>query len=112
MRKKEKCLNLINEMSRNYRCVRFVNLSMSSLGVFSDECSTFLEMMNDIGIDKKQQRYIIKKMINIAIRAKYYIFCCRNRNWDSPDLCNFDFFFFLAFVLFCFVFFCFLFFSF
>ena len=85
VRKKEKYLNLINEMSRNYRCVRFVNLSMSSLGVFSDECSTFLDMMNDIGIDKKQQLYIIKKMINIAIRATYYIFCCRNRNWDSPD---------------------------
>ena len=89
VRKKEKYLNLINEMSRNYRCVRFVNLSMSSLGVFSDECSTFLDMMNDIGIDKKQQRYIIKKMINIAIRATYYIFCCRNRNWGSPDLMQF-----------------------
>ena len=25
----------------------------------------FLDMMNDIGIDKKQQLYIIKKMINI-----------------------------------------------
>ena len=86
MRKKEKYLNLLNEMSRNYRYVRFVNLSMSSLGVFSDECSTFLDMMNDNGIDKKQQRYIIKKMINIAIRATYYIFCCRNRNWDSSDL--------------------------
>ena len=65
--------------------LKFANLSMSSLGVFSDECSTFLDMMNDIGIDKKQQLYIIKKMINIAIRAIYYIFCCRNRNWDSPD---------------------------
>ena len=53
VRKKEKYVNLINEMSRNYRCVRFVNLSMSSLGVFSDECSTFLDMMYDIGIDKE-----------------------------------------------------------
>ena len=34
---------------------------MSSFGVFSDECSTFLDMMNDIGIDKKLQHYIIKK---------------------------------------------------
>ena len=34
----------------------------------------FIDMMNDIGIDKKQQPYIIKKMINIAIRATYYIF--------------------------------------
>ena len=67
-------------------------------------------MMNDIGIDKKHQLYIIKKMINIAIRATYYIFCCRNRNWDSPDfffllLCRFVlccFCFVFVFVLFCF----------
>ena len=97
---KEKYLNLIKEMSWNYRCVRFVNLPMSSLSVFSDECSMFLDMMNDIGIDKKQQRYIIKKMINIAIRATYYTFCCRNRNWGSPDLMQFWIFFWL---LFCFV---------
>ena len=113
VRKKEKFLNLINKMSRNYRCVRFVNLSMSSLGVFPDECSTFLDMMNEIGIDKKQQLYIILKMINITIRATYYIFCCRNRNWDNPDLMQFCFlsfsflffsFFFFAFVLFVFFF--------
>ena len=91
VRKKEKYLNLIKEMSRNYRCVKFVNLSMSSFGVFSDECSTFLDMMNDIDIDKKQQLYIIKKMINIAIRATYYIFCCRNRNWGSPHVLQLDF---------------------
>ena len=30
-------------------------------------------MMNDIGIDKKQQRYIIKKMINIAISIEQHI---------------------------------------
>ena len=76
-------------MSRNYRCVEFVNLSMSSLGVLSDECSSFLVMMNDIDIDKKHQLYIIKKMINMALRAIYYIFCCRNRNWDSPDLMHY-----------------------
>ena len=47
-------------------------------------------MMNDIGSDKKQQRYISKKMINIAIRATYYIFCFRKRDWDSPI--NLEFF--------------------
>ena len=72
-------------------------------------------MMNDIGIDKKHQLYIIKKMINIAIRATYYIFCCRNRNWDSPDFFSFFCFcvvlFCVVFVLFLFLF-CFVFFSF
>ena len=40
---------------------------MSSLGVFSHECSTFLDMINDTGIDKKQQRYIIMIIIMIII---------------------------------------------
>ena len=78
-------------MTRNNRCVKFLNLSTSSLGVFSDECSTFFDMMNDIAIDKKQQLYIIKKTINIATGATYYIFCCRNKNCESPDLMQFRF---------------------
>ena len=41
---------------------------MSSLEVFSDECSTFLDMINDTGIDKKQQRYIIMMIIIIIIK--------------------------------------------
>ena len=74
--------------------------------LFSDECSTLLVMMDDIRIGKKQQLYVIKKMINIAIRATYYyIFCCRNRNWDSPDLMQFWFLFFSFFFLFIFFFF-------
>ena len=47
-----------------------------------------LDMMNDIGIDKKEQLYIIKKMMSIAIRATYYIFCYRNRTWDSLTILN------------------------
>ena len=33
------------------RQLAIIIIIMSSLGVFSDECSTFLDMMNDIGID-------------------------------------------------------------
>ena len=61
MRKREKYKKLINELNNDYRCVKFVNLSMNSLGVFSDECSTFQDMMNDVGIDKKQYFYMIRK---------------------------------------------------
>ena len=89
VRKKEKYLNLIKEMRRNYKFVKFVNLTISSLGVFSNEYSTFSDMINDTGIDKKQQLYKIKKMIDITIRATHYIFCGRNRNWDSPDVMQF-----------------------
>ena len=57
--KKEKYMDVVKDMRSNYRSVKFVKLSMSSLGVFSNKCSMVLEMMNDIGIDKKQQHYII-----------------------------------------------------
>ena len=43
-------------------------------------------------------------MINIAIRATYYIFCCRNRNLDSPDLMQFWFLLLLLLLFFVFVF--------
>ena len=71
------------------RTLRFLLLLLLLLLLL---CSTFLDMMNDIGSDKKQQRYISKKMINIAIRATYYIFCFRKRDWDSPDLMQFRIF--------------------
>ena len=45
----------------------------------------------------------MKKMINIAIRAVYYIFCIRNRNWDSPDLMQYWFFFSFFFLPFFFL---------
>ena len=38
-------------------------------------------------------------MITIAIRTTYYIFCCRNKNWDSPDLMQVWFLFFSFFFL-------------
>ena len=52
-----------------------------------------------LALTKSSQLYIIRKMINIAIRATYYIFCCRNRNWDSPDLMQFWFLLLLLLLL-------------
>ena len=92
VRKKGKYMNFVKDVGSNFRCVKFVDLSMSSLSVFFNECSTFLEMMNHIGIDKKQQHYIIEKMINLAISTTYFIFSRINKIWDSPDLMKLFFF--------------------
>lgn len=67
IRKREKYKNLIKDLKSDYSSVKFINLSMSSLGILSAECSTFQDMLNDIGTDEKQQRYIIRKMINFAL---------------------------------------------
>ena len=59
---------------------------MSSLGIFAQECSPFLEMLDNLGLGIKYQTYCIRRMINIAIRSTYNIFCRRNKEWESPDL--------------------------
>jgi hypothetical protein len=57
-----------------------------SLGIFAEEFSTFLDMLESIGLDKNHQMYCVRKMMTIAIRTTYYIFCCRNKEWENPDL--------------------------
>ena len=87
-RKKEKYKNLIRELNKVFQTVKFVNLSMSSLGVFDKECDTFMKMMNDLDMGDNYQQHCIRKMISIAIRSTYYIFCYRNKEWSNPELIN------------------------
>ena len=42
-------------------------------------------MTSDNGVDKEQQHYVIKKMINLAIRATCFNFLRRNEIGNSPD---------------------------
>ena len=77
---------MIMEQKKNYHAVNFINLSISTLGVFDKESSVFIDMLEHFNLDKAHVRYVIKKIINIAIRSTYYIFCCRNKNWVNPDL--------------------------
>ena len=87
-RKKAKYKNLIRELDQNFTSVKFINLSVSSLGVFDKECHTFVKMLNELGLDNQHQQYCIRKIISIAIRSTYYIFCCRNKEWTNPELMN------------------------
>ena len=87
-RKRRRYEDLITEQKKQFNSVKFVNLSISSLGVFSKECHSFLDMLNDLGLDKRHQYFAIRKIISIAIRTTYYIFCCRNKDWSNPELLN------------------------
>ena len=89
IRKHNKYKELIKNLSKNFKSVKFVNLSISALGVFSNECSTFLQMLKSLNLDNKHQMYIFKKIISIAIRSTYFIFCKRNKAWENPDLLKF-----------------------
>ena len=47
-RKKSKYKELISEQKEHFDSVKFVNLSICSLGVFAKECSTFTQMLDDL----------------------------------------------------------------
>ena len=88
-RKRQKYQDLINEQLKNYEKVKFVNLSISSLGVFSHSSLDFTEMLKDLKFDEQCRKYYVRKIINICIRSSYYIFCKRNKEWDNPQLMSY-----------------------
>ena len=84
--KRENYGDIVREQSKLFYSVKFINLSISSLDVFHKECSSFIDMLNTLGMDKKHQQHYTRKIISIAIGSTYYIFSWRNKDWSKPDL--------------------------
>ena len=78
-RKKLKYRPLLVDLYKAYHRIEFVNLCISSHGVFGNSSDSFLQMCNDIGIDKHHLNFIVAKLSTIIIRTNYYIFCMRNK---------------------------------
>ena len=86
-RKRQKYLDLIKEQQTCFPTVKFINLSLSTLGVFSRSSVEDLdEMLRSLKFDAQYNKYIKKKIVNICIRTSYYIFCRRNKEWNRPEL--------------------------
>ena len=89
VRKKNKYKELIRQQKQYYNEVKFINISLSSLGVFAKECDTFLGMLDNFGFNDAHKLYCVRNMMKIAIRTSYYIFCRRNKPWENPKLLTF-----------------------
>ncbi|CAB3992480.1 Hypothetical predicted protein [Paramuricea clavata] len=87
--KHKKYLPLISDQESNYDKVKFVNVSISSLGVFGQSTNTLTDMLKELKFDEQQIKYIKKKIIAICIRTSYSVFCQRNKDWTSPELLKF-----------------------
>ena len=66
----------------------YINVSMSALGVIKS-CESLTKMLKDLDVEVSIQRRLISKIVNIAIRSTYFIFCRRNKDWTDPDLMGF-----------------------
>ena len=89
IRKEKKYRQLILELRSQYKDVFVVNLSMGALGVISNSSNSFLDMMKDLSFDENTRKSIVRRLTNIAIRATYYIFRLRNKDWLNPELLTF-----------------------
>ena len=85
-RKRAKYQSLMETLKSKYTDVKFVNLSISSRGIFGLSCSSFIEMCDALAVAMEHRRYLISKLSNTIIRTTYYIFCRRNKPWNSPEL--------------------------
>ena len=88
-RKAQKYRDLVLQQSNKYANVKFINLSMSALGIFDKSTSDFLDMLTDLHFDTATKNYIARKLTTIAIRTSYYIFCRRNKEWQNPELLSY-----------------------
>ena len=54
-RKRAKYQSLMETLRSKYTDVKFVNISISSLGIFGLPCSTFIEMFDALAVDMGHQ---------------------------------------------------------
>ena len=71
-RKRQKYHDLIKDQESYYDKLQFVNLSLSTLGVFGRSSASFDAMLQNLNYDARYSKYIKKKIVNVCIRATYY----------------------------------------
>ena len=86
VRKAKKYEGLIRLQQHQFDIVKFISLSISTLGLFSLQSNDFLIMLKEIGFEDKHINYITRTLTGITIRSTYYVFCKRGREWESPEL--------------------------
>ena len=66
--------DLIRTLKYQHNNAKFINLSVSTLGVLSSHSTDFITMLREHSIDDRHLTYIQRKLSTIAIRSTYYFF--------------------------------------
>ena len=61
------------QLKNDYEKVKFINLSLSALGIYDKTTTEFIDMMKMLKFDKRTTNYTIKKITNIAIGTSYSV---------------------------------------
>ena len=88
-RKADKYSHLLKDqrLLRTYKKVEFINLVITTGGVFSKVTKPFFTMLNSL--QANIVKYVAIKVITVGIRTSYYIFSMREKDWMTPELMEF-----------------------
>ena len=64
-------------------------MPMSALGVLGSSCDSLFKLLKSLDLPEMHQKRLVSKVMAIAIRSTYYIFCPGNKDWTDPDLMDF-----------------------
>ena len=76
-----------HELELYYKCYRdkFINVSISSIGISANFCDTFSQMHSDLYLDNEHLHYFLMKLTSAIIRTTYFIFCMHNKSRTDPE---------------------------
>ena len=82
---------LERKQQKNFNEVRYINMSMSALGVFDHLSKSFIDMLQDLNFDEATKNYLIRRTMTITIKTTYYIFCRRSKDWALQNFLSLKF---------------------
>ena len=88
-RKADKYSHLLKDqrLLRTHKKVEFINLVITTGGVFSKDTKPFFTMLNSLQMNIV--KYVAIRVITVCIRTSYYIFYMREKDWTTSELMEF-----------------------
>ena len=77
---------MVQCLKTTYRKVKFINLSLGAIGVYSKSYGTFSDLLSDLEVDKAHSSYVLSKILDFCIQTTYYLFYLREKDWTDPLL--------------------------
>ena len=85
-RKEERYRNLKEELMINCDSFDVITLEVTTLGFVSKDVAKFRRLLKYLKVNDNR---IIAKCMEVALRATFFIYCRRNKQWNDPALLNF-----------------------
>ena len=85
-RKAKRYQQLLAKLSNKYK-VYYVNLSLGAIGIIGKD-SLIMTAMGNFDLSKETLNFIVNRTINVCIRTNYNISCMSNKEWENPELLN------------------------